>query len=268
MLIKCLKFQKKKRRFYEIECEKTEYTMKDFFNHYGLCFIFSILLTKTNNQNKISLLDVNTSEKLNSWFIPLVISKKYYSGIVESIIHMILKTENGSDLKFFKDFKMLSFDLVEYLINNLNEPSQKLNLKADSIFEIIRKENNERDLKIALNLIHKINLNENKNLLNEVLSQIPNNKNEEILNIIKFFLLTEIKFNQNDLLQSIKVLCSNINNPLSNEEVKISFSELLKKNIIEENSKIEFRNSLESVLSNEKANDNNLLGLEFIKNLI
>jgi hypothetical protein len=109
----------RKKKVLEIECEKSDYKMKDFPNHYGLCLLFYIYLKGENN-----IVNLNTEKVLTTQLLPLV---RCHNHIYESIIYMILKTENNSQIVLLKDFDRIVEDLtINYLIPNIDNNSKVL----------------------------------------------------------------------------------------------------------------------------------------------
>jgi hypothetical protein len=121
----------RKRRFFQIECEKTEYTMKDFPNHYGVCLIFYLSffgkLTPVNVLNEKDFV-------LQTSLLPLCLSKNYYLNNFLCIIFMIVKSENYSEFRFFKNYQKFSFDILENILNLFDDSTSIHSIFKDSKF--------------------------------------------------------------------------------------------------------------------------------------
>jgi hypothetical protein len=193
--LKLFIFSDKKRRVFDVECEKTEYKIKDHFNHYGISLIFLEMFLR-NEKN----------------YLPKIISDSSYSSLLLNIIHIILVTDNKSDHIFNKYYQQLVLDLIKVyssrgyedtsllsldLLKELNpikfNPEQFLDIYKD-IFINFKGAPSEFDVISFLENFLQNNLHLNQELLNLVL--------ESLKSFIKYN--PEIKKHISKLIEEIK----------------------------------------------------------------
>jgi hypothetical protein len=134
-------FSEKKKKLLEMECEKSEYKMKDSFNHYGLCLVYYFIFSKN-----VKFVDLVEEKEISTSFIPIVRSD--YSQIKEALVLMILNSENYSDFRFMKDYGIFCKYFIEtFLLSNSCNEMNKI------ILEVLNLEN-YRD--IFITLINKV----------------------------------------------------------------------------------------------------------------
>jgi hypothetical protein len=140
---------KKKELLFETECEKTEYKMKDFPNHYGLCLLFYFFFNGKNH-----LVNLSTEGKVDVPLIPMV-RFNHLKDIVESIAYMVVKTEHNSKIIYLKDYeKFIDVVISEYLYPIID------NVSGDKVipkilYEISRFKNNDLRIKLFAKLLEK-----------------------------------------------------------------------------------------------------------------
>jgi len=108
-----------KKKIIEVDCEKTEYKIKDTFNHYGVAILLYLVF-----KGDLKTVDLKTKKVLSSFPLPLCVNPKFLSEIQESILHIILKFENSAEINLFKEYKLICLDLLDMIIKNnfgLNE---------------------------------------------------------------------------------------------------------------------------------------------------
>jgi hypothetical protein len=103
-------YSEKKRKFLESECEKTEYSIKDCYNHYGLSLIFFLFLF--GKYSPVNILN-ERDPGMETSFLPLIIDKYYYLELYESALFMILKSENISEIRFVKNYEKITFEFLK-----------------------------------------------------------------------------------------------------------------------------------------------------------
>ena len=99
-------------RFLEIECEKTEYTIKDKYNTYGICLVFLTAFFRQYSKNSL----------------PLLVQNKVYAKTFNEVISFILKTENEAEYKFYPQYLDLCYGIAKifnaYNYNKLIEENE------------------------------------------------------------------------------------------------------------------------------------------------
>ena len=103
----------RKCRMLEIECEKTEYTMKDVFNHYGMCLIFFCFMN--GHFHPIKMFDAKETPR---GFLSYVLNRGHFSAVYQSCLYMIIKTENESGFNFMKDYIPFSVCFLQWMLRN------------------------------------------------------------------------------------------------------------------------------------------------------
>jgi len=98
-----------KSRLQETECEKTEYLMKDSYNHYGISLIFYLLLN--GGYSPVNLLN-EKDFVFETSFLPLILKKEFYLNLYLDAIYFILHTENNSEHVYMKDYKNFCFGFL------------------------------------------------------------------------------------------------------------------------------------------------------------
>ena len=101
-------FSEKKKKLLEMECEKSEYKMKDSFNHYGICLVFYFIFS-----DSVKFVDIVDEKRINTKFIPTI--RTDYSQMKEAIVLMILNSENNSDFRFMKEYGAFSKYFIDVL---------------------------------------------------------------------------------------------------------------------------------------------------------
>jgi hypothetical protein len=184
----------RKKKVLEIECEKSEYKMKDFPNHYGLCLLIYIYLKGEN-----SIVNLTTEQSLNTKLLPLV---KPHKSIYESIIYMILKTENNSQIVFLKDFDKIVEDLVTNCLIPSIADSNEDKVIPMILYEISKlgPEIRERLYKLFLT-----RCNDSEALLRNLIAQSYNH--ELIAGILSLFVQNGVKLENSKAV--VKQLCLN-----------------------------------------------------------
>jgi hypothetical protein len=135
-------FSEKKKKLLEMECEKSEYRMKDSFNHYGLCLIYYLIFS-----NSVHMIDLNEEKRIESSFIPLVRSD--YSQMKEAIVLMILNTDNHSDFRYMKDYPLfVKYFIEHFIITDSFKHANKI------LLEVLNLENPTETFIILFNKIH------------------------------------------------------------------------------------------------------------------
>jgi len=102
-----------KKKIIEANCEKTEYTIKDTFNHYGVSLILYLIF-----KGELKYVDLKTKRELSAFPLPLCINPNSLIEIQESILFIMLKFENSAEINFFKDYKLICFDLLQMVIKH------------------------------------------------------------------------------------------------------------------------------------------------------
>ena len=121
----------RKKKIQEIDCEKTEYEIKDAFNHYGICLIFYYIL-----KGNYILKSVKNREKINSSPIPCVTNKESISTLIISMIYMFIFSENNSNFSSFEKMRPVFKELILMLLDNYITNSNDL-VRESTIFENI-----------------------------------------------------------------------------------------------------------------------------------
>lgn len=118
-IIELFNFSKIKRRFLDLDCEKTNYSISDHPNHYGLCLIFYLYFIE--NRNPLVLINSNR----NHSFISLIFSNSFLAEFFIQIIYDILYYENrymndGKTNKIFiRNYDLCLFNLFNYSKNTI-----------------------------------------------------------------------------------------------------------------------------------------------------
>lgn len=98
-------FSDKRRRFLEVDCERTNYDLKDKFNHYGLALVNFFNLVDFH-----PVCDVLTGEELKTAsLIPLCVSPSVIENIILMSVFMILRSENTEKHNFIADYRTFGF---------------------------------------------------------------------------------------------------------------------------------------------------------------
>lgn len=88
------------KKFLEMQCDKTEYFIKDKFNIYGMGFIFLLLFFK---------------QYTKPYYLPLITKTSVYAKTFAEILLFILKTENEAENQFYPKYKEFCYGLAEIL---------------------------------------------------------------------------------------------------------------------------------------------------------
>jgi uncharacterized protein with GYD domain len=148
-------YSEKKRKFLESECEKTEYSIKDCFNHYGLSLIFFLFLV--GRYDPVNILN-EKDFVMEASFLPLIIDKNYYLGLYESALLMILKSENLSEIRFLKNFQKISFDFLKTVCEIFNDTEKRKNqndkIPYNLIFEFFKFDEDKIDIQVLKEFIN------------------------------------------------------------------------------------------------------------------
>ncbi len=133
----------RKKKVQEIDCEKTEYEIKDAFNHYGICLLFHYIL-----KGNYTLKSLKTRDKINSSPLPCVLNQESISNLISSMIYMIIYTENNSNFTSLRKFRVISKDLIMLLVDKYgtNNLAQGNTLIENIILEYLQLECSEDDL--------------------------------------------------------------------------------------------------------------------------
>jgi hypothetical protein len=140
-------YSEKKRKFLETLCDKSEYEMKDTYNHYGLCFVFYLFLA--GGYSPLNVLN-EKDFALDSSFLPLVINQAFYYEIYQSALYMILHTENSSDTKYYKNYQQFSICFLHkilYLLDGLEPKISGNKLYINILYEFSKFEDSNLNIK-------------------------------------------------------------------------------------------------------------------------
>jgi len=133
----------RKKKIQEIDCEKTEYEIKDAFNHYGICLLFHYIL-----KGNYTLKSLKTRDKINSSPLACVLNQESISNLISSMIYMIIYSENNSNFTSLRKFRVILKDLIMLLVDkySTNTYGQGNTLIENIILEYLHLECSEEDL--------------------------------------------------------------------------------------------------------------------------
>ncbi len=110
-----------KKKIIEADCEKSEYNIKDTFNHYGVAIILYLIF-----KNELKLVDLKTKKEISAFPLPISINPNLILDIQESMLYIILKFENRAEVNLIKQYRLICLDLLQMVINirygEANEP--------------------------------------------------------------------------------------------------------------------------------------------------
>lgn len=123
-LFELFNYSNDKRRLLEMNCDKTEYELKDSFNHYGICFL---MLFSLNGEFK---------SKLFPSYLPLIVDVSNWSSAFEDILVYLLTTENEAENKYSSNYIDLTKQIL-YLLHS-NQLLSKSDLSIKKIKELFK----------------------------------------------------------------------------------------------------------------------------------
>ncbi len=206
-------FSEKKRKFLEIECEKTEYSNKESFNHYGLSLAFYLILNKD-----YTLYDFVEFKDTKRSLIPLVLSKEYLFSIYQSALLMIVRTENNHEFRFMKEYQKFSCDFLDLICQRLEAKTEDDNHSL-LLFELLKFDKESVNIKKYLNCFV---MNKEK-ILPDILKLT--NKSSEISKILKIFNGFNTTIEEEGLVRTLRTLA--LNASIINEDIQKSLKNLI-----------------------------------------
>ena len=224
----------KKKKIQEGDCEKTEYELKDAYNHYGICMFFYLMLS-----GRFSYKSLKTNEILKSSPLPCVLNKETIASVIKSIIYMFLYSENNSNFSTLKNLRIVIHELITMLLDSYIGNDENLiknnSLIENILYEFLQVSNAENEMDYIVKIVN-IFKDETNILFINLIEFSQNRKNfcqtiQRINYLVnsnpKLFKISEI-----ELISVLKSIC--LNGFILEENVNQSFTKLynsLKSNI-------------------------------------
>ena len=129
-IISILELAEKKIKYFELDCEKTEYVVSDRINTYGIYFLVLQAINfqfneKINNEFEESLkLFINTSPYK---FIPEIYSREFLSKVILKILTSIISIENNSEKISCKFFIYLVEGFLKIILDKILNKTIEIN---------------------------------------------------------------------------------------------------------------------------------------------